>query len=406
MTTAIGVEPECPFTPSMLKKVVYAGVQSASFVQATKDLAALAELSVSRERVQRWTKRVGRARNVEVEAATVAYQKLPLPEQRRNPTEQTPPVACVQMDGGRIQLRERRDASQRDDSKGHWRETLVGCLLSMTSEEHTADPCPAIPETFVDPQRMADLSREIKGFSGTAENRGAVPQEAPEDCPSRPKVLVRSVIATQEGIETFGPRLIAAAYARGFNAARRKAFVADGSATNWGVHRKYFSHYTAILDFTHAICYVYAAAMAGRPVADGWETYCRWAQRLWEGNTEALIAALEARSAELGPPRPGDPETCPTWVVAETLRYVQNQRARMQYAEYRRLGLPITSSHIESTIKQVNRRVKGTEKFWDQGAEPLLQLVADHLSETADLPRFWRQRPHHLSPTRCYHTAA
>ena len=52
-------------------------------------------------------------------------------------------------------------------------------------------------------------------------------------------------------------------HARGFNAAKRKAFVADGLATNWSVHRQHFSHYTPILDFTHAVYYVYAAAIAG-----------------------------------------------------------------------------------------------------------------------------------------------
>ena len=78
----------------------------------------------------------------------------------------------------------------------------------------------------------------------------------------------------------------------------------------------------------------------------------------------------------------------------------------MKYAEYRTQGLPITSSHIESTIKQINRRVKGSEKFWDQGAEPLLQLAADHLSETEPLRRFWKRRPGQLPSTRCYHTAA
>jgi hypothetical protein len=78
----------------------------------------------------------------------------------------------------------------------------------------------------------------------------------------------------------------------------------------------------------------------------------------------------------------------------------------MKYAQYRKLGLPITSSHVESTIKQINRRVKGTEKFWDQGAEPLLVLAADHLSETPDLARFWRSRPKRLHPMRCYHAAA
>ena len=56
------------------------------------------------------------------------------------------------------------------------------------------------------------------------------------------------------------------------------------------------------------------------------------------------------------------------------------QRERMKYDEYRRQGLPITSTLIESTIKQINRRVKGTEKFWSDGIEPMLTLVADSVS--------------------------
>jgi hypothetical protein len=290
--------------------VVYAGSQSASFVQATKDLAALAELPVSRERVQRWTKRVGQERLTQVEAAAAAYQALPLPEQRRSPSDQVPQVACVQMDGGRIQVRSRA-APEQSDAQGHWRETLVGCLLSMVSQEHEQDPCPVIPQTFVDPRRMSELSREIKSFCSVAEEGNEPPDEAPDDRPDRPKPLVRSVIATRAGVETFGPRLVAAAHARGFHAAPRKAYVADGSATNWGVHRKYFAHYTPILDFTHAVCYVYAAAMAGRWATDGWTDYVRWAQELWAGNTDVLLAALEVRCSELGPPRQEDPETCP-----------------------------------------------------------------------------------------------
>ena len=65
----------------------------------------------------------------------------------------------------------------------------------------------------------------------------------------------------------------------------------------------------------------------------------------------------------------------------------------MRYAEYRRDGLPITSCHVESTIKRVNRRVKGTEKFWSPvGAEAILQLRADLLSDTDPLDAFWVRR--------------
>ena len=402
MTGAMGVEVDCPFTPAMLRKVVYAGSQSASFVQATRDLEALAEAKVSRERVQRWTKRVGEERVKEAKTLADAYQALPLPEQQRSPTDQIPQVACVMMDGGRIQVRDRQEAQR--DNRDYWKESLVGCCLSMVSEEHALDPCPTIPKTFVDPERMRNLSRGIKGISASSEDAEAPSEEFPDDREGRPEVLVRSVIATRAGQDALGPRLVAEAHARGFQAARRKAFVADGSASNWSVRKKYFSHYIPILDFTHAICYLYSAAMVGRISRAAWDDYVRWAQWLWEGAVDKVIAAVAVRAEQLGRPAEGD-ETSPAAIVAKTLGYLQNQRSRMKYHEYRRLGMPITSSHVESTIKQINRRVKGTEKFWDQGAEPLLVLAADYLSETDRLDRFWENRRQRLQPMRSYQTA-
>ena len=55
----------------------------------------------------------------------------------------------------------------------------------------------------------------------------------------------------------------------------------------------------------------------------------------------------------------------------------------MHYPAYRQQGLPITSSHIESTVKLINRRIKGSEKFWLRPeSECVLQLRADHLSDS------------------------
>ena len=70
---------------------------------------------------------------------------------------------------------------------------------------------------------------------------------------------------------------------------------------------------------------------------------------------------------------------------------------------YRRLGLPITSSHIESTVKQFSRRVKGSEKFWTKpGGEALRQLWADQLCDTASLDSFWLRRTGQATGTRNY----
>jgi hypothetical protein len=50
---------------------------------------------------------------------------------------------------------------------------------------------------------------------------------------------------------------------------------------------------------------------------------------------------------------------------------------------------------VGSTIKPINRRVKGTEQFWLEGvAEAVLQLRAAHLSEDGRAEDDWsRPRP-------------
>jgi hypothetical protein len=173
------------------------------------------------------------------------------------------------------------------------------------------------------------------------------------------------------------------------------------------VWRRHFSHYTPILDFIHAICYVFAAAVVGRPLRESGPIYRQWAQWVWSGHAQQVIKALRTRQQELGLPEKNESEESPRSKVADALRYLENQKSRMHYDAYRRQGLPITSSHIESTIKQINRRVKGTEKFWSEGgAESLLQLAADYLSETNPLTTFWRERPSQATGQRHYQAAA
>lgn len=409
----MGLEADTTVSPAVLQKMVHAGCHATSFRQASKDILHLAELDISDQRILRATKRIGTERAARRDEEVERFLKLPLPAQQRSPTGQVPPVACVEMDGGRIQIRDRKgehpSADEPTDSsrKGRfWRESKVGCLLSMQSETHAEDPCPTIPVVFVDPRRMNEMSREIKGFSTEAEPSGEA--EEPADAGrSRPEILVKTVVATREDIHVFGRQLAAAAWQRGFAVAARKAFVGDGLAANWTVWKKCFSHYTPILDFVHAVMYVYAAAMAGRTFAAGWNVYCRWAQAVWSGRVEEVIAELHSRQEEIGLPTDDDPEHSPRQMVADALRYLINQQSRMRYDVYRREGLPITSSHIESTIKQINRRVKGSEKFWSSGgAEALLQLSADYLSETDPLTPFWQDRQSNATGQRHYRAAA
>ncbi len=120
-----------------------------------------------------------------------------------------------------------------------------------------------------------------------------------------------------------------------------------------------------------------------------------------------VIAALAQRQLELGVPWEGDGETSPRRLVAQALTYLQNHQSQMHYADYRRQGLPLTSSYVESGVKQFNQRVKGTEKFWsEKGAEAILQLRADHLSDDEPLQQFWEERQNKQTGRRPYRKAA
>jgi hypothetical protein len=392
---------------------VYSGAQARSFEQASRDLAEIGEVAISVSRVMRATKRIGEQRVAERDQQTKDWQALTIPARRRTPTGSAPPVACVEMDGGRMQIRDRGKSApsrQPGDRKGRfWRETKVGCCLSLASLEHPHDPCPTLPAPFASLPQMGKIAREIKGSSSPEPATSSAEQgpqvlsetrEAPR--PGRPEVLVRTVVATRRDIDAFGPMLAAAAHARGFAAAPRKVFVADGLEANWSVWRQYFSHYTPVVDIIHALCYVYAAAVHRRPLDEATSVHAQWAQWLWSGRIDDLLAALQQRQQSLGPPPEGSPASQDECPVAVALRYLTNQRSRMNYAEYRRLGLPITSSHIESIIKQLNRRVKGSEKFWSEGAEPLLQLGTDYLSETQPLDAFWNRQASRATGQRCY----
>lgn len=378
-----------------------------------------------------------------------------------------PDLAVVMVDGGRLQIRSPNEDDPADEfppaeaaappgAEGgattppeaatappaeekqaprrgkHWREDKVGLLLTMHSSPQQTDPCPQLPANFLDRQRIPRLAKQLhqvasaKGaaFGSAAEEDEAEPAGAgaeavagPAEPPpgpadpaneaaeryEPPKLKERQVVASRCRWPTFAVLVAALAWGQGFQGAKRKAFVGDGSTNNWELHKRFFGSFVAILDFIHALSYVYAAATAGREGEQGWALYQQWIEQVWQGKVAAVIKALQQRQAEVGLPEKGDSKTSVPVVVQDALRYLQNNAARMDYPEYRKQGLPITSSLVESAVKQINRRVKGTEKFWtEEGAEAILQLRADQLSDGEPLEGFWQRRQEQASGQRRY----
>ena len=283
--------------------------------------------------------------------------------------------------------------------------------MTMTGEESAVDPCPTIPETFVNPLRILKQARAQEGLHAGCGCRGRPGGDRGRKPAGRPGVHPTSGASPVDGGHATRERIVGrdpgcGGVCAGVLRARRKAFLGDGAENNWTVRKRWFSDFVAILDFIHALSYVFAVAMAGRGFATGWEVYVRWIRWVWQGRVAAVIQELEQRQKELGLPGAEDSESSPRRVVAEGLRYLKNHQDQMRYDEYRRQGLPITSSHVESTVKQFNRRVKGTEKFWsEEGAEAILQLRADYLSETEPMETFWQEREARATGRRCYRRA-
>jgi hypothetical protein len=409
----------------VVEKIVYAGTACRSFADASQMLKKLANIEADEKQVERLSRAIGEERVAERAAAVKEFQELPLPKKFAVPKDvQAPDLAVVMVDGGRLQIMDRAGAATTADPaagttaplaasgnedweedpadiKGHWREDKVGLLMTMESTVAKDDPCPDIPECFVDATRMQRLVRELKknvkqteDAAGETEEPEVVEQALAEEVQYEPpEVVERQVVASRCTWPSFAPVLAAAAWQLGFQGAARKAFVGDGSKNNWVLQKRFFASFVPILDFIHALTYVFAGALAGRTFADGWPMYTQWITWIWQGQVVKVIAALEERQAELGKPAKDESEASPRKVVDKALTYLRNHQDKMNYDDYREAGLPITSSHMESTIKRVNLRVKGTEKFWSEdGGEAILQLRADHLSDDQPMEEFWQRR--------------
>ena len=258
------------------------------------------------------------------------------------------------------------------------RAALVGHEGRLPADVHVGpacehDPQPEPPAVFLDPPRVMRLCQEIEQVRGNPATR---PTAAKADTPlvgrsgrERPQRLVRTAVATMQGTEAFGWMVAAEAMRRGFYQAAHRAVVGDGG--NWiePLGQMHFPGWVQILDFLHLLVHLYAAATAAYREQgsgeSGWRLYERMLRAAWAGQVAQVQAELREHLERLGPPPArGQGRRSAQDRVVGTWRTSTDNAERMDYPRYRREGLPVTSTIVESLIKQFNQRVKGTEKFW------------------------------------------
>ncbi len=387
---ALGLD-QRSYSPAVLDKIVSANAEHKSAYKAQKMLWKLGEVSISVSEIMDLSGMIGQELCEHLQQQSLAHA-----EQRLEPQHPQPPrVAVVSVDGGRIMTREE---GERGVHEQRWKETKNACLLTMSSTPSDTDPHPELPACFTNREYVEKLVREMhsSGYCGgkseeipaispktaapsstTVEPSNSSANSRRQEKPWRPKRLMRTCISSMACSDDFGPAVAGEVQQRGFYQAEQKGFVGDGGTWNWTIHAAYFS------DFVHPLGYLYDVAQVLSP-QDPWPQYLRATTACWQGRVAEVLGELRAWAAtHLTLANEKLSEDDPRSTVRETITYLENNEGRMDYPSYRRRGLPVSSFMIESLIKEINYRVKGTEKFWNrpQGAEQILQIRAAALCD-------------------------
>jgi hypothetical protein len=316
-----------------------------SFQKAARLLGSLAGVTISPKEVQLITERVGKLLEEERRQATENY--LQSREASRPPRKQAPDLLVVTLDGGRVQTRQ-----ENPDEK--WKEDKVGVV-------YEAVPCPEQP------------GPEYEG----------------------PPPGHRSITATMANWDCLGDHLSRLADRRGYAEATQKICLSDGAGSIASQRERCFPDATFILDHKHAVEHLHQTAQAAFGASDKAQAWFeRQKERLWKGQLAPLLDEIARLSRRAGAPPKNAPETDRRRILQANAHYFKTNRDGMDYPTFRKNGWPIGSGIVESVIKQLGKRLKGSEKHWAiPGAEATLQVMAHLLSEDGSWNDFWKRCP-------------
>jgi Uncharacterised protein family (UPF0236) len=311
-----------------------------SFDQAAIKLNLRWATTLDGKQVQRWSERIGQSA---VERRERDLQQMEqdniLPVTKANEHA----LLVIGPDGGRVQMRLKNEEGTR------WREDKALTITSYICGKHTSD--------------------------------------------NQPQKLVSSHLATMEPADKFGRLARLEAERRGIRNAQQVIVMGDGAAWIDGMAQRHFPAAVRIVDWYHATEYLHAAAKAVHPQAEvtAKALAAQWKTMLWEGRLDDLMSALGEQATRLGPPPENVAANDAREVFRKTIGYFQSHRQQMDYPRYRREGWPIGSGVVESGVKLYNKRVKGTEQFWNEsGVEAILQLRSEWLNDPTGLHhRLW-----------------
>jgi len=370
------------------ERLVTMGGVCASFKVAAQMIELLTDLNVAARTINNKTIAVGLELKQARDERTDLHAARPITAPPKV-AEPAVSLAVAQVDGGRMQTRTvGRGCGVHDP---HWRESKNAGLYRMIGETFSEDPHPQLPSCFTSRKQMKGLLAGLPEEELSAQLPALKP-----DLSWRPVSLVRTCVASMCDSDRFGELMSAEAEERGFYSATRRAFLGDGLPYNWSIQQKYFESFVPILDFIHPIERLHELSRSlWDDAEDAWSQCAKWIALCWCGDVAEVIGMLQAEQADRDDVTADTPEDDPRRKLAETIGYLSKNVSRMDYPSYRTAGLPTTSCLIESQVKEMNHRVKGTEKFWNDGdsGEAILHVRAALISDGCQLNHHIASRP-------------
>lgn len=345
---ALGI-PRLGLSILVRQRVCHTAVLAHSFEDAAELLRAQTAIDLSRKHVREVAEEEGACILSVQKEEMGAYQdhRLAIP-----PKPLAPELLVITCDGGRVQTRQ-------ENTDERWKENRVG----------------AVYDSIPSPHKDAPLGK----YDG-------------------PEANIKTYIATMESWEVFGWFLRIEAEKRGYESAKKKAFLGDGAKSIRELHDMHFQDATFILDWAHAVEHLSACGKAafGEGTKKGAAWFETQKQVLWDGKIDDIIEELQKQSKRLGEPKKGDADSHPRVILnRNATSYFPHNKEAMNYPLFREEGLPIGSGVAEAAVKQFAIRMKGSEKFWnvsDRGANEMLALCALYNSEDGRWDAYWKKR--------------
>jgi len=334
---ALGLQDES-LSPGVLRMVGRVGAM-VSFEEGNELLAELAGVDVPTKHVERAAEALGR----EIAADERSHVEPPPAD------EPVAPTLYLGMDGTGVPMRKEElvdRAGKQPDGSAKTREVKLCTMWSAEGRDEEGMP-------------VRD--------EGSVTYSAAIESAAQKD--------------TDEVPSAFAARVVREATRRGFERAPRQAVLGDGAKWIWNLATEHFPGAVQIVDRYHAKGHL--SDVAKSIYGSGSDLGEQWAHdrhdELDAGNIEAVLGALRIHS-------PKDEE------ARKCVEYIDGNRVRMRYAEFRAAGLCTSTGVVEAGCKTaIGTRCKRAGMHWTiAGVDAIIALRCCKLSGRFE--DFWERR--------------